>query len=120
MHRTAQAGRMRSGRMLMLALGCACTVLAGCSAEVSVGGATIDKQEIEKQIFAGATEQAGTKPKDVSCPDDVDAEKGAKTECTLTAPDGNTAPVAVTITQADTDTGTFNADWEVRSPQSQA
>lgn len=72
--------------------------LAGCSAEVSTGGKTVNTEEAENQIATQISEQTGTDAT-VTCPDDVKAEKGATFDCTAADADGN--EITVVVTQKD-------------------
>jgi translation initiation factor 1 (eIF-1/SUI1) len=76
-------------------------VLAGCSE-------TINNDDLETKLREQLAPQGGAKPEDISvdCPDDQEVKKGHKFRCTLTAPDGTKAPVAVTLTD---DKGRFEA-----------
>ncbi|WP_372791478.1 DUF4333 domain-containing protein [Paraconexibacter sp.] len=104
---TRSAPRRRAAVALALALAGAVGA-AGCGAEVSVGGKTLNTGEAETQIAAGLTEQLGGDVS-VSCPEDVKVEKGATFECEATDPQsGETA--TVTVEQKD-DEG--NIRWEV-------
>ncbi|MBB3661435.1 MULTISPECIES: DUF4333 domain-containing protein [Prauserella salsuginis group] len=108
-----------TARFVAAAAACLTLGLAACSAEVSVStGPQIEQGELEKQLLASVTAEVGQRPKDLTCPGDVDAEKGARTECTLVAPDGTAAPVSVTVTRVDADSGDFGVDWEVGQPES--
>ncbi|KID31092.1 DUF4333 domain-containing protein [Prauserella rugosa] len=71
--------------------------LSACSVEVSVGS-TIGKDEVAEQAM-GVLSEKGQRPKDVTCPEDVDAEVDAKTTCTATAEDGTEYDVNVTVTE---------------------
>ena len=62
-------------------------------------------------------EQIGVRPT-ISCPDDVDAEVGAKTRCTLTAGDDPTEyGVTVTVTSVEGSDATFDVAVD-EQPQS--
>ena len=80
---------------------------AGCSVSIG-GGDTIDSADLEKELADQLAPQAGVDPADVSvsCPDDQEAEKGAKFQCELTAPNGDKVQVDVTLTN---DEGGFDA-----------
>jgi len=55
-------------------------------------------------------EQIGARP-DISCPDDVEAEVGAETRCTLTAGDDPTEyGVTVTVTSVEGSNATFDVE----------
>ena len=55
-------------------------------------------------------EQVGVRP-DISCPDDLEAEVGAETRCTLTAGDDPTEyGVTVTVTSVEGDDANFDVE----------
>jgi hypothetical protein len=67
-------------------------LLAGC------GGATIKPEGAAKSVADLVSKQTRFKPKDVVCPDDVEAKEGNTFECTFTGPEGveYTADVRIT------------------------
>ncbi len=70
---------------------------AGCSS--SGGGSfTIPKSDIEAKAKVALTKSVGTAPKSITCPSDLAGKKGASEMCTLTAPNGDTLPLKVTVT----------------------
>ncbi|WP_084436031.1 DUF4333 domain-containing protein [Aldersonia kunmingensis] len=77
-------------------------VLAGCSAEVSIGDKTVDKDKVAEQVSTQLAEQVGTTPESVDCPEDLDAKVGATLTCTLTH-EGESYNVDVTVTSVDED-----------------
>lgn len=76
--------------------------LAGCSAsgEISIGGKSLDPEDMEKTISGGLGEQANLPDPEVDCAgiEDVDVKDGSKFVCTGTAPNGDEFPVDVTLT----------------------
>ncbi|KQT90760.1 hypothetical protein ASG49_13515 [Marmoricola sp. Leaf446] len=89
------------GTALLLGSGCS----AGTKPEAISGDA------LAKKVSALLAEQAGQTPDDVSCPDDLPAEKGAEVRCVLTA-GSDKLGVTVTTTSVDDD-GQVNFDAEV-------
>lgn len=83
-------------------------VALGAVALTACGTKTIDSHELEQSLAKQLAPQGGVKPSDisVSCPKDVEAKKGKKFDCTLTAPDGSKVAVKVTLTN---DSGHFTA-----------
>ena len=79
----------------------------GCSGSVSVGGKSLDQAAAESQITTGLTEAVGVAPEAVDCDgiSDIDVEEGSTFQCTGTAPNGDTFPIDVTLTN---DEGGFN------------
>jgi len=81
--------------------------LAGCSFNF---GSTpvLSAEEVATQAEDALEEQVGVRP-DVSCPDDVDAEVGAETRCTLTAGgDPTEYGVSVKVTSVEGEKATFD------------
>ncbi len=64
-------------------------VLTGCST-------TLDADKAETEIAKAVRVQAGVPVKTVECPEDVEAKKGDKFNCTVTAKDGTSGKVNVT------------------------
>ena len=84
---------------------------AGCSGSASVSaGGGIDESKIEDQLTTSIEKTTGVAAKSVTCPDDIEAEKGASFKCTLTAPDGTKTTADGTV---DTDKGRFSASAPV-------
>jgi hypothetical protein len=79
--------------------------LAACGSNVVTAEETAEKAEDALE------EQIGTRP-DINCPDDLEAEEGAETRCTLTAGDDPTE-YGVTVTVTSVDGETVNFDVEV-------
>jgi hypothetical protein len=65
------------------------------------GQKTLDSNELETELSSQLGMQAGVRPRSVACPDDIEAERGRKFDCTLTAPNGETVRVEVTLTNDD-------------------
>ena len=68
---------------------------------VACGTTTIDRAELERELGDQLGRDAGVAPRAVDCPDDVEAQRGRRFDCTLTAPNGDAVPVAVTLTNDD-------------------
>ncbi|SDN12073.1 protein of unknown function [Streptomyces sp. cf386] len=78
-------------------------LLAGCSASVNVEKPEL-KMSAEKLADLVAEKLAATmnQPKpNVTCPDDVSAKVGTTTRCKLTADDGSSLGVTVTVTSVE-------------------
>ncbi|UNS96347.1 DUF4333 domain-containing protein [Streptomyces tubbatahanensis] len=71
--------------------------LSACSVEAGAPNDAVTTEELEKQVDRGLTEKVGQSPKDVDCPDELEAKKGAHTRCTLSTDDGLRFGVTVTI-----------------------
>ncbi|WP_435798762.1 DUF4333 domain-containing protein [Streptomyces microflavus] len=74
-----------------------------CSGSVSVGNSE-PKLSSDKLATTVAEKLAATtnQPKpDITCPDDLVGKVGATTRCTLTAGDGSTLGVTVTVTSVE-------------------
>lgn len=81
--------------------------LTGCSAAVP-------QADVEDQISQQYEQQVGTPPEDVSCPEDLAAEKGTEMTCTVTE-EGAEFDVLVTVTSVEDDVANF--DIEVVDPE---
>jgi hypothetical protein len=91
-------------RRVLLAVPLLALGLAGC------GAGTLEASTIEESVADALEEQVGTRP-DISCPDDIPAEEGAETECTLTAGDDPAEyPVSVRVTSVEGDTANFDIE----------
>ncbi len=81
---------------------------AGCS--VSVGGSTLDTDELESQIH-DRLDDVRNIDVSVDCPDGVDVEANGTFACTMTTPDGSTFEVVVRQTDDD-----GNVRWQIAGP----
>ncbi|GAB3071780.1 DUF4333 domain-containing protein [Nocardioides zeae] len=79
------------------ATGASVLLLSACS------GGTVDQGDLEDQVKSSLTETVGQAPKDIDCPDELEAEEGATTTCVLTADDDSTIDVEVEVTSVDGD-----------------
>ncbi len=64
------------------------------------GTSSVSSSDLEQQVDTQLTKVVGQQPDDVSCPNDLKAEVGAKSRCTLTA-DGTKYGVTVTATKVE-------------------
>ena len=87
-------------RRLLLLPALAAALLAGCS----IGTTTIDSDKAEKKITEGFEQQVpGSEVKSLSCPDDVEAEKGQTATCDITLADGKKGTINVRVLNDDGD-----------------
>ena len=78
--------------------------LAGC------GAGSLSAEDVATGAEDALEEQVGQRP-DISCPEDLPAEVGAETRCTLTAGDDPTEyGVTVTVTSVEDDTANFDVE----------
>lgn len=101
--------RLFSGTCILLTAA-AGVLLVGCSASVHVGSST-PKMSADKLATTVAEKLAATtgQPKpDISCPEDLAGKVGTTTRCKLTADDGSTLGVTVTVTSVDGDQINFD------------
>ena len=81
-------------------------VLAGLGA--CGGTSTLKADEVATKAEDALEEQIGARP-DITCPEDVDAEVGAETRCTLTAGDDPTEyGVSIKVTSVEGDNAKFD------------
>jgi hypothetical protein len=72
------------------------------------GTGTLSAKEVATKAEDALEKQVGVRPS-VSCPEDLKAEVGAKTRCTLTAEDDPTKyGVSVKVTEVDGDNAKFD------------
>jgi hypothetical protein len=83
-------------------------LLAGLAA---CGTGTLAAEDAAEKAEDALEGQIGTRP-EISCPDDLEAEVGAETRCTLTA-GGDPTEYGVTITVTSVEGDTVNFDVEV-------
>lgn len=87
----------------ILSAAAAGALLVGCSASVHVGTST-PKMSADKLATIVAEKLAATmnQPKpNIACPEDLTGKVGTTTRCKLTAKDGSTLGVTVTVTSVD-------------------
>lgn len=87
-------------------------LLAGCSGEAGVGEDVLDRGELEQNIEEQLAEQFPDAPEPIiECPDELEPEVGATTECELSV-DGDDAvyPVAVEVTSAEDGEAKFDIE----------
>ena len=71
---------------------------------------TLASDDVATQAEDALEERVGARP-DIVCPDDLDAEVGAETRCTLTAGDDPTEyGVTVTVTAVDEGEAAFDVE----------
>lgn len=80
-------------------------LLVGCSVSASVGGSTpkLSKEKLADTVAERLAATTGQAKPDVTCPEDLTGKKGTSTRCTLTASDGSTLGVTVTVTSVEGD-----------------
>jgi uncharacterized protein DUF4333 len=71
---------------------------------------TVDKSQVANKISDQLTQQVGSRPDSVTCPDNLKGEKGATLRCDLK--DGNQT-YGVTVTVTNVDAGDVNFNFKV-------
>jgi Domain of unknown function (DUF4333) len=81
----------------------------------------IDTADIEPQLLERLAQDAGVDPTgdEMDCPSGEPAEEGHEFKCTLTAADGSTATVRVTITQAVVSGDELHYEYDAVVPKGQ-
>ncbi|MGW1917406.1 DUF4333 domain-containing protein [Streptomyces sp. NPDC002076] len=76
------------------------TLLAGCSASVSVGKSEpkVSAGKLATTVSERLAEQSGRPKPHITCPEDLTGKVGSSTRCKLTADDGSTLGVTITVT----------------------
>lgn len=106
------AAKLPSGVVIGL-VGAASLLLAACSSKVDVstdngnasasaGPLAVAKDLLSAEVQAQLTKKLGKQSSPVTCPEDLDADVGATTTCTMNDPKG-TYNVTVTVTKVDWD-----------------
>ena len=83
-------------------------LIAGC-------GSTIRPEGAAKSVTDLVKEQTDFVPKDVKCPDGVEAEEGTKFECTFTGPEGTEYTADLRVTKVEGDDVQFYIETEPSS-----
>ncbi|MER6721150.1 DUF4333 domain-containing protein [Streptomyces halstedii] len=85
-------------------------LLAGCSASVSVGKSEpkLSADELATTVAGKLADTTGRPTPDITCPEDLRGKVGTATRCTLTADDGSTLGVSVTVTSVEGNTINFD------------
>ena len=91
---------------LIVPLACGVLLAAGCS--VSVGSTTVSKSKLEQKVADRLAAKVGQRPKAITCPGDLKAEKGTKMRCRLEADDGTKIGLTVTVTSVQGSDVKFN------------
>jgi hypothetical protein len=69
-------------------------VITGCSAK-------INPQEAAKSVVKLVSDETGFKPKDVTCPDGIEAKEGTTFQCTFTGPEGTEYTADMRVTKVE-------------------
>lgn len=72
------------------------------------GSGSISTSDLESDVSAQLAAEVGQTPESVSCPDELAAEVDAEVRCTLTAEDGTTIGLTVTVTSVDGDQALYD------------
>ncbi|MER5179232.1 DUF4333 domain-containing protein [Streptomyces sp. NPDC002896] len=85
-------------------------LLVGCSASVSVGKSTpkMSADKLATILAEKLAETTGQPKPDIACPEDLVGKVGTTTRCTLTADDGSTLGVSVTVSSVEGDQINFD------------
>ena len=81
---------------LVATLAVAALLIAGCGSTIKPDGAAQSVVDLVKK-------QTGFEPKDVKCPEGVEAKVGTKFECTFTGPEGSEYTADMRVTKVDGD-----------------
>lgn len=90
-------------------------LLVGCSASVNIGDSepTLSADKLADTVAEKLAATTGQPKPDVTCPEDVAGKVGTTTRCTLTAGDGSTLGVTVTVSAVDGD----NINFDIRADE---
>lgn len=103
----------RNALVVAAAIGAA-AALTACEgeAEVSIGGDSVSKSEIESKATEALTKKVGEAPASIVCPSDLDAKAGESETCTLTTKQGPSYDMTATIESVSGD-GTVQFNFQV-------
>ncbi|MEU1040326.1 DUF4333 domain-containing protein [Streptomyces sp. NPDC005907] len=88
-----------STALLSLSAAAVGLLLVGCSASVDVGAEPeLSSGKLSDEVARQLAATTGQPKPDVACPEDLAGKVGTTTRCTLTAGDGSTLGVTVTVT----------------------
>ncbi|EST37487.1 hypothetical protein N566_12795 [Streptomycetaceae bacterium MP113-05] len=87
----------------LLATTAAAALLSGCSGEVHVGSTTpkLSADKLADTVAEKLAATTGRPEPQITCPEDLEGKVGTTTRCTLTADDGSTLGVSVTVTSVE-------------------
>jgi hypothetical protein len=85
----------------------AAVALSGCSFNVSTGGVSVSKSDLEKDISDRLT-KAGQKPQTVTCQDNLKGEVGKTTSCEVVLSNTNSFEPVVTVTKVEGSTVSYD------------
>jgi hypothetical protein len=85
-------------------------LLVGCSASADVGDSEpkLSSGKLADTVAQKLADTTGRPKPDVTCPEDLTGKVGTTTRCTLTADDGSTLGVTVTVSSVDGDEINFD------------
>ncbi|EST30878.1 DUF4333 domain-containing protein [Streptomyces niveus] len=88
-------------------------LLVGCSGSVGIGTSTpeVSKDKLADTVAERLAATTGQTKPDVTCPEALEGKADATTRCTLTAADGSTLGVTVTVSAVDGD----NVDFDIKA-----
>ncbi|MDH6549002.1 DUF4333 domain-containing protein [Streptomyces sp. SAI-041] len=95
-------------------------LLVGCSTSVDAGKSEpkMSGEKVATLVSEKLASTTGQPKPDISCPEDLVGKVGTSTRCKLTAGDGSTLGVTVTVTSVDGDR--INFDFEADATASPA
>ncbi|MEV5316733.1 DUF4333 domain-containing protein [Streptomyces sp. NPDC052687] len=90
-------------------------LLTGCSASAGVGESEpkLSSGKLADTVAEKLAATTGQPKPDVTCPEDLTGKVGTTTRCTLTADDGSTLGVTVTVTSVDGD----RIDFDIKADE---
>ncbi|WP_405440460.1 DUF4333 domain-containing protein [Streptomyces niveus] len=88
-------------------------LLVGCSGSVSLGTSTpeVSKDKLADTVAERLAATTGQAKPDITCPEALEGKADATTRCALTAADGSTLGVTVTVSAVDGD----NVDFDIKA-----
>lgn len=94
-------GKVALGPLMVIPMLAACSASAGSSP-------TVSQSDLEQQVSSKLEQTVGQKPKSVACPGALDGRVGTTERCILTAEDGTTFGLTVSVTSVSGKTINFD------------
>lgn len=92
-------------------------LLVGCSSSVNVekSGPKLSADKLATTVSEKLAAETGQPKPDITCPEDLVGKVGNTTRCTLTADDGSTLGVSVTVSSVDGDQINFDIQADAKA-----
>lgn len=101
-----------SAAIWCLSAAAAGVLLVGCSGSITIGNSVpkLSSDKLATTVAEKLAETTGQPKPDITCPEDLAGKVGTTTRCTLTAGDGSTLGVTVTVTSVEDEKINFDIE----------